>query len=124
MLETKCVGDIMKMLATVLALLVTNIHFLLHKRRVPTSKRCHQHHCYQKAFEKTGTKTCMIQTVCKMEMITSILCLRFQVEPFTTCEHPGMKKLEVSAVKIPGIKVQLSRTQVNKFNLLYFYSDE
>jgi len=49
----------------------------------------------------------------------------FQVElPFTTCGHPGMKKLQVSAVKIPGIKVQFSRTQVIIFSFLYFYSEE
>ena len=29
MLETKCVGDNYKMLVTVLAILVTNIHYLL-----------------------------------------------------------------------------------------------
>ena len=47
------------MLVTVLTILVTNIHCILYKRRTPTFKRCHQHHCYQKAFERTEAKTCM-----------------------------------------------------------------
>ena len=50
MLETKCVGDNFKMLVTVLAFLVTNIHYLFTlasgtniQKMSPTSKFSHQH---------------------------------------------------------------------------------
>ena len=52
MLETKCVGDTYKMLVTVLAILVTKIHYVLPlvpgtniSILSPTS-RCHQHKCH------------------------------------------------------------------------------
>ena len=51
MLETNCVGDNFRILVTVLAILITNIHFLLglasSKPSVKSStSQCHQHHCH------------------------------------------------------------------------------
>jgi len=50
MLETKCVGDNFKMLVTVLAILVTNIHYfyalgsdIIIQKKSPTSKFSNQH---------------------------------------------------------------------------------
>ena len=50
MLETKCIDDNHKMLVTVLAILITNIHYLFTlasginiPKMSPTSKFCHQH---------------------------------------------------------------------------------
>ena len=112
------VKHVQSMLVTVLTIWVTNIHRILYKRRAPTFKRCHQHHCYQKEFEKTKTKTCMIHTVWKMEIITIILCLIIKL----WCSKLNFQplKLKVSAVKIPGIKVQFSRTQGIIFYLICF----
>ena len=61
--------------------------------------------------------------VWKMEMITIILCLMFQVELPTTHDlwTSRYEKLKVSAVKILGIKVQFSRTQVIIFYLICFF---
>ena len=53
MFETKCVGDNNKILVTILAILVTNIHYLFtlasgtnFQKISPTSKFSHQHHCH------------------------------------------------------------------------------
>merc|ERR1711917_72586 len=50
MLETKCVGDNYKMFVTILAILVTNIHYLFTlasctniQKMLPTSNFVHQH---------------------------------------------------------------------------------
>ena len=66
MLETKCVGDNIKMLVTVLAILVTNIHYLFIlasgtdiQKMSPRSKFCHQHPKIVSNFNLSRTRGCM-----------------------------------------------------------------